>query len=215
MTFGSYIKRLRLENNLSSRKLAERSGISQGYLSQLETGANKNPSPEIVKKLANGLNADYTLLMYKAGHITKDFFTQINEKDTSSNEIFDHNNQEPQPYPLYSIKDKNSYEKQLESLTLLEIIELCHEYKHLKKNDNPEEKPHSLNNEKLKNIDFLYNYLAEENFSYLYQNPIDLYTLLSLNIDTSFKQQLLTKKEKKQILNVLQAILSFEEYKSD
>ncbi|MEI3611203.1 helix-turn-helix domain-containing protein [Pseudogracilibacillus sp. SO30301A] len=213
MTFGSYIKRLRLENNLSSRKLAERSGISQGYLSQLETGANKNPSPEIVKKLANGLNADYTLLMYKAGYITKDFLTQINEKDNRSNENFDYNNQASQPYPLYSIKDKNSYGKK--PLTLLEIIELCHEYKHLKKNDNLGEKPHSLNNEELKNTDFINNYLVKENFSDLYQDPIDLYTLLRLNIDTSFKQQLLTKKEKKKILNVLQAILGFEEYKSD
>lgn len=59
MEFGSYIKEIRNEKGLSLRELSKRSGISHPYLSQLENGKNKNPSPDIIEKLSKGLGVDF------------------------------------------------------------------------------------------------------------------------------------------------------------
>ncbi|TYR82117.1 helix-turn-helix transcriptional regulator [Priestia megaterium] len=69
MDFGSCIKEMREEKGLSGRELARRASISQAYLSQLERGENKKPSPEIIKKIAKGLDVDYNELMTLAGYL--------------------------------------------------------------------------------------------------------------------------------------------------
>ena len=71
-TLGNFIKKLRQEKGISGRELARRSEISQAYLSQLETGQNENPTPQILKKLANGLGITSYDLMAIAGHYDKD-----------------------------------------------------------------------------------------------------------------------------------------------
>lgn len=68
MEFGEKIKEIRKSKNLSLREAAKRSLISHPYLSQLESGKNKKPSPEIIRKLANGLNYSYNELMDLAGY---------------------------------------------------------------------------------------------------------------------------------------------------
>jgi len=50
--FGSLIKKLREERELSLTKLAEISGISHPYLSQIERGKKSVPSPKIIQKLS-------------------------------------------------------------------------------------------------------------------------------------------------------------------
>ncbi|HAT4137871.1 TPA: helix-turn-helix transcriptional regulator [Clostridium perfringens] len=55
VSLGNNIKRIRLEKKLSRRELAELTGVSQGYLTQIEFD-KKNPTLETLKKLANGLN---------------------------------------------------------------------------------------------------------------------------------------------------------------
>lgn len=67
--FGLYLRNLRKENNLSIRQLAERSNVSNAYLSQVENGKRSSPSPEILKKLSEHLNVSYDELMNKAGYI--------------------------------------------------------------------------------------------------------------------------------------------------
>lgn len=69
MSFGNYIREERKKKALSLRELAKRSGMSHPYLSQLETGKNKNPTPDMVRKLAKGLNIKYPDLLKIAGHI--------------------------------------------------------------------------------------------------------------------------------------------------
>lgn len=69
---GEEIKRLRNKNGLSSRELARRSKISQPYLSQLETGKNNNPTTQILRKIANGLNIDYYDLLSEVGEISEE-----------------------------------------------------------------------------------------------------------------------------------------------
>ena len=63
---GEVIKKIRTKKEISARELARRSGVSQGYLSQLETGKNNNPTNEVLKKIASGLGISYPELMMEA-----------------------------------------------------------------------------------------------------------------------------------------------------
>lgn len=68
--FGSYIKGIREAKKLSLTDLSKLSGVSQPYLSQVETGKRGAPSPEMLRKLSGPLGAEYSEMMIKAGHIT-------------------------------------------------------------------------------------------------------------------------------------------------
>lgn len=52
---GEKIKKKRKELNMKNKTLADRSGVSAGYISQLE-GGNVNPSVSTLKDIANALN---------------------------------------------------------------------------------------------------------------------------------------------------------------
>lgn len=69
MNFGQHVRELRKEKGLTLRKAAKRAEISHPYLSQLETGKNNKPAPEIIKKIAKGLGVSYTQLLEKAGYL--------------------------------------------------------------------------------------------------------------------------------------------------
>ena len=68
---GNYLKELRLLKNLSLREVesATKNSVSNAYLSQLESGEAKNPSPHILNQLAKVYDADYKELLTVAGHI--------------------------------------------------------------------------------------------------------------------------------------------------
>lgn len=68
MSFGSYLKSLREQNNFSQRDLAEKSGVSNAEISRLETGGRKKPSPIVLKALAPCLGVAYAELMQQAGY---------------------------------------------------------------------------------------------------------------------------------------------------
>ncbi|WP_261301821.1 helix-turn-helix domain-containing protein [Paenibacillus andongensis] len=51
------------------RELADRSGVSAAYISQLENGNRGIPSPEVLMKLSEGLNTSYSELMDIAGYL--------------------------------------------------------------------------------------------------------------------------------------------------
>lgn len=63
---GGYLKDQRQQAQLSLRQLAERSGISNPYLSQIERGLKK-PSAEILQALAKGLRISAEQLYVQAG----------------------------------------------------------------------------------------------------------------------------------------------------
>lgn len=52
---GENLRKIREEKGLSRRELAEKSGISQSYIIKIEQGT-KNPTLEVLKSLATGLN---------------------------------------------------------------------------------------------------------------------------------------------------------------
>lgn len=51
------------------REVEEASGVSNAYLSQLETGKIGKPSPHILHKLASVYNVPYEMLMDRAGYL--------------------------------------------------------------------------------------------------------------------------------------------------
>ena len=70
MLLGEYISDYRKENNLSMKELADKCNLSKGYISMLEnnfkptnTGKNITPSITVIKKLADGMNTDFDLLL--------------------------------------------------------------------------------------------------------------------------------------------------------
>lgn len=56
------LKALRIDSQLSQAELAERAGISQGYLSELERG-EKQPTLPVLKSLASALGISVAALI--------------------------------------------------------------------------------------------------------------------------------------------------------
>jgi transcriptional regulator with XRE-family HTH domain len=65
-SLGDYLREQRLSAKLSLRQLAERAGVSNPYLSQIERGL-KRPSAEILQQLAKGLQVSSESLYVRAG----------------------------------------------------------------------------------------------------------------------------------------------------
>lgn len=65
---GEFIREQRERADLSLRRLAERAGISNPYLSQIERGMRR-PSAEILKRLSRALEISAESLYTKAGLI--------------------------------------------------------------------------------------------------------------------------------------------------
>lgn len=63
---GTFIRDQRRSARLSLRKLSERAGISNPYLSQIERGLRK-PSAEILQAIARGLRISAETLYVRAG----------------------------------------------------------------------------------------------------------------------------------------------------
>ena len=72
---GSFIKEQREKSALSIRKLAEMTGVSNPYLSQIERGI-RTPSAEILRSIAGALSIRTETLYQRAG--------LLDEKETPS-----------------------------------------------------------------------------------------------------------------------------------
>jgi transcriptional regulator with XRE-family HTH domain len=57
------IKTLRQKKGLSQKALAEQVGVTDAYITMLESGKRKNPSLDILKKLAKALDVPVTELL--------------------------------------------------------------------------------------------------------------------------------------------------------
>ena len=68
---GQYLRDVREALGLKLREVEEAAGVSNAYLSQLETGKVERPSPSILHKLAAVYNVSYEQLMEKAGYLHK------------------------------------------------------------------------------------------------------------------------------------------------
>jgi len=69
--FGSYIRNLRIENNIGQRELAKLIKVAPSYLNDMEKNKRTAPRKDLIKKLANILKADLNLLNDLAGNSKK------------------------------------------------------------------------------------------------------------------------------------------------
>jgi transcriptional regulator with XRE-family HTH domain len=70
-TLGAFIRAQREQAQLSLRELAERTQVSNPYLSQLERGLHE-PSMRVLKSIASGLNVPIDALLARAGFLSDD-----------------------------------------------------------------------------------------------------------------------------------------------
>ena len=70
-TFGSYIRSLRIKNNIGQRELAKKIGVAPSYLNDMEKNKRAAPRIELIKKLSVILKADLDLLYDLAGNSKK------------------------------------------------------------------------------------------------------------------------------------------------
>lgn len=71
-TFGGYLRRLRGTRGVGQRELARRLGISASYLNDLEKDNRAAPRPELIKAIAEELEADHERIFDLAGKSRND-----------------------------------------------------------------------------------------------------------------------------------------------
>jgi len=69
---GDRLRQIRKLKGFSLRDVEAKTGISNAYLSQLERGDAKNPSPKKLKSLAGCYDIDYADLLRLAGYLLED-----------------------------------------------------------------------------------------------------------------------------------------------
>ena len=74
MELGQKIRQLREEKGLSLNKLAKNAGISKAYLSQLENDLSKQPSADILLKIASALGITIADLLDQPVRVYTDDF---------------------------------------------------------------------------------------------------------------------------------------------
>jgi transcriptional regulator with XRE-family HTH domain len=65
---GSFLRAARDQKQLSLRGVEQEIGISNAYLSQIESGKIKQPSPNILFKLCKLYEISYSAVMHLAGY---------------------------------------------------------------------------------------------------------------------------------------------------
>lgn len=70
-TLGAFIRKARQDVSMSLRDVEEatKKEVSNGYLSQLESGKITKPSPHVLYALSSALSVNYKALMQRAGYI--------------------------------------------------------------------------------------------------------------------------------------------------
>ena len=68
LTLGEYIRQARENHNISARRLSEELHMHHSYISRVEAGKFKQPSPEKLQRIAENLELDYDGLCALAGY---------------------------------------------------------------------------------------------------------------------------------------------------
>jgi transcriptional regulator with XRE-family HTH domain len=68
VTLGEYIRQVREGREMSARKLSEELHMHPSYISRVEAGNLKQPSPEKLQRIAEHLGLDYDDLCALAGY---------------------------------------------------------------------------------------------------------------------------------------------------
>jgi transcriptional regulator with XRE-family HTH domain len=60
---ATMVKRVREKRGMTQAELAKKARLTQGYVSKLEAGAQRNPSGAVLKRLAKALGVPVTELL--------------------------------------------------------------------------------------------------------------------------------------------------------
>jgi len=108
--FGSFIRELRIKNNIGQRKFAEMIGVAASYLNDIEKSKRSAPKVDVIKKISTILKADLDLLNDLAG---------ISKKELAP-DIKDYIKKNPKVTSLIrSLKNNNLSNEELTRLELL------------------------------------------------------------------------------------------------
>lgn len=72
IALGNYIRSHRIKQNIGLREMATRIGISNAYLSNLESGKHSKANPLLLKKIAEELKIDHLTLFKIIGYTNQD-----------------------------------------------------------------------------------------------------------------------------------------------
>jgi len=78
-TLGQFLRMIRERKNLSLRAVESASGVSNAYLSQLESDKIKQPSPVVLHKLSGVFEISYTRLLALAGYPVPDATSSLGD----------------------------------------------------------------------------------------------------------------------------------------
>jgi transcriptional regulator with XRE-family HTH domain len=67
-TLGTFLRAAREQKQFSLRAVEKATGISNAYLSQIESGKIKQPSPTMLHKLGELYETSYSLILEMAGY---------------------------------------------------------------------------------------------------------------------------------------------------
>lgn len=81
--YGEYFKALRESKSMTLREVERKADVSNAYLSQLESGKIKQPSPITLHKLSELYGVKYEILMEKVGYPTSKPKERINQREPS------------------------------------------------------------------------------------------------------------------------------------
>tara|TARA_Y200000002_G_C22606149_1_gene631707 strand:+ start:106 stop:1242 length:1137 start_codon:yes stop_codon:yes gene_type:complete len=105
--FGSFIRRTRINLNITQRDLAKKVGIAPSYLNDLEKERRSAPKINIIKKISQVLKIDYDQLNDLAGISKKEVAPDISEYISKNPKIVS---------LLRSLKDNNIDEERIDRI---------------------------------------------------------------------------------------------------
>ncbi|MEL7421867.1 MAG: helix-turn-helix transcriptional regulator [Bacteroidota bacterium] len=86
-SYGDFFKAARQSKKLTLRQVEKVTGISNAYVSQLETNKVKHPSPNALYKLAELYGIPYEVLMEKVGYPVPNQEANKNREQTTFHRI--------------------------------------------------------------------------------------------------------------------------------
>jgi transcriptional regulator with XRE-family HTH domain len=123
--FGSFLKGLRHDADLSVREAAKKAGISSAYLSQIETGkrgsrkggAHFAPHPHILSKLANAYNVPANNLLVEARYLESELELLGFDEENELRRIFYFIVRDPSIRDIFPAQDMRAIVERYEALT--------------------------------------------------------------------------------------------------
>jgi transcriptional regulator with XRE-family HTH domain len=108
---GSFIRTLRENAQVSVRQLAEKSGVSNPYLSQVERGLRK-PSADVLSQVAKALRVSAEVLYVRAGMLEPSDKSQVRDAIITDTAITESQKQTLlDMYASFTQQNESSYEE--------------------------------------------------------------------------------------------------------